>query len=708
MNRNVLWAALGALLMLLCTSVFPAQTQTVYASNITDANNNLVASAQIAFAPTVCPAPLGGFHKGGGGQSTGQTVYANVINGGFSLPLPDVNLTNPQNLGFDVTIVDNSSGATLLHYSCVQPSVSGTFAIGWCSTALQGCDFDLYIPNIPKIPAVTTGQAIINNYNSQLLIDISNYPGADLGAKLANADAAYAGQPVIFGITQSGTISGTPTLGPQHALWITAPKVNFATYVIPTQDNAIGCAPGVHITTTQSAYAPQPDGENSFFYVPAGALEAERIKIEGCNWNGYGMHSGFIFDSVGPTQDISIINNYIAFGDLYKQNGAGPSNPSLRLTVTGNTDDWSAGPGNCCSIGVMNYGAMQHALVGFNHFYSNVFGVEFFATNSKGLDGAQGATEADAVVAGMQDNLIQGNDCHNVSECAWDSLGYRMQYISNFAEGCGGDGCFDTETGNSNVFTNNTAIGPARFALFEQEYGGVNNQYTDNHGFCPTGGGVTMFGNTTATDGTRYDHNTFSCMSGIGIFRFSESADNDEQMVGNEVLNGILAYASYFANQHYKANNFKFTFAIPTSGIGTATSGGCGLSFGNLNDLNQALSEGNTFTTTVAQPVAAICMATSVSNVHGATYKSIGDVITTIGSGSWAADVAVGASGTNAANPPTFVLRGTEMTTGKVSTSSQYGVATPIVCTGAHVGNAGSLATLNITGSTTAQQACTN
>jgi hypothetical protein len=160
----------------------------------------------------------------GYGQATQSTLQAQVTNGVFSLLVPDTALTNPANVCFNVTVLDNVSGNSILGagYSCVQPAGSGTAVTGsqaWCtaSTATVGgtCNFDAYPPNLAAMVLTQTGLTL----NSSVLS-----PGCTPTASLSGTSPNYTlGLGICTGAT--GATGPTGAAGPTGA---TGPPITFA------------------------------------------------------------------------------------------------------------------------------------------------------------------------------------------------------------------------------------------------------------------------------------------------------------------------------------------------------------------------------------------------------------------------------------------------------------------------------------------------
>ena len=108
----------------------------VTGSRVTDPTGALILNATIKFQPCDSQGRLTSYRIGGnGGQSSFQPVSTQVRNGVFSINLADTTLTQPPNIAFAVTVIDNATGNVLLGPKgyLIQP-----FGEDW--------DFDAYTP----------------------------------------------------------------------------------------------------------------------------------------------------------------------------------------------------------------------------------------------------------------------------------------------------------------------------------------------------------------------------------------------------------------------------------------------------------------------------------------------------------------------------------------------------------------------------------
>ncbi len=158
--------SLRSLFLVLCLSLgcafAHAQTGsvTVSGSNLQDSSGNKVTNATVCFAPTNATGKAISYRVNGNGQAVFTPVCAQVTAGAWTLTLADTNLTYPQNVCFNVTATDNTSGNSLLGpgYGCVQPAYNTSAPNNWCANG--ACNFDDYLPTgtnlqVSVAPAIT-------------------------------------------------------------------------------------------------------------------------------------------------------------------------------------------------------------------------------------------------------------------------------------------------------------------------------------------------------------------------------------------------------------------------------------------------------------------------------------------------------------------------------------------------------------------------
>jgi hypothetical protein len=147
----------------------------ITASRFSDAAGNLVANAKASFAPINEQGQPISFRVGGDaeGQVISSPIEVDITTPGYlAVTLPDVNLTEPQNVIFALTITDAETGDVLLGPAgyWLQPSTDvdppsaakplGGAGYGWCAVDGNGNgsgNLDLFTPNYKNIPVVANG-----------------------------------------------------------------------------------------------------------------------------------------------------------------------------------------------------------------------------------------------------------------------------------------------------------------------------------------------------------------------------------------------------------------------------------------------------------------------------------------------------------------------------------------------------------------------
>lgn len=130
----------------------------VSAAKLFDSTGVIITNAQLCGQLIANSATGISVELSGGGHTTSAPVCTQVINGAFSINLPDVSTTQPQNACISITVVDNLTGTQLLGpgYSCVQPTSTVS---NWCTGTV--CKFDLYPPYLPNLSLIPVGSVAV-------------------------------------------------------------------------------------------------------------------------------------------------------------------------------------------------------------------------------------------------------------------------------------------------------------------------------------------------------------------------------------------------------------------------------------------------------------------------------------------------------------------------------------------------------------------
>jgi hypothetical protein len=137
----------GALACVLLAVTADAQTVTVSASYVYDGSSP--ANGTVYFAPVLATGQAASYHRPGGGTASVTPLQAAVVNGGFTLVMPDSSLTTPSNLCFSTSLVTANGQVIGPGYGCVQPAANNY----WCTSGV--CNFDNYTPGLSPIASQT-------------------------------------------------------------------------------------------------------------------------------------------------------------------------------------------------------------------------------------------------------------------------------------------------------------------------------------------------------------------------------------------------------------------------------------------------------------------------------------------------------------------------------------------------------------------------
>jgi hypothetical protein len=159
--RKMIRIALITLAMLTAYASLPAQTVTVSATKL---GGLTPITGTISWQPTTNTGQPASFQVPSGGQQVTTPITAYVTAGVFTLTLPDVSLTSPQNICYSVTATVKGKSVLGLGYSCVQPHGTATGESDWCQAGV--CNFDNYVPNLPAIPTLYQAPDVITALNT--------------------------------------------------------------------------------------------------------------------------------------------------------------------------------------------------------------------------------------------------------------------------------------------------------------------------------------------------------------------------------------------------------------------------------------------------------------------------------------------------------------------------------------------------------------
>ena len=134
----------------------------------------------VSFQATLANGVPASFQMPGGGQIINLACTAYAVAGAFSVTLPDVTLTNPANICFNVTA--KRTGVSVLGpgYTCVQPHGTPTGPTDWFQVVngTTVCNFDDYVPVLTPsqtaFPALPPAPDMVTVWNSMVSANIAS------------------------------------------------------------------------------------------------------------------------------------------------------------------------------------------------------------------------------------------------------------------------------------------------------------------------------------------------------------------------------------------------------------------------------------------------------------------------------------------------------------------------------------------------------
>lgn len=416
-----------------------------------------------------------------------------------------------------------------------------------------------------------------------------NFPGGDLSARIAAADAALGSASGTITVNAPGTLGAPLTLHTGHGLLLRAP-VTWSAAVTLSGSNTVSC---------ESPAAQMVANVPPFHFPAAGgglllASHVSGITVRGCTFRS--DQTSMLFAGVAIS-NLTMEGNTLAGLSLAIVSGG----LSTGLQFTGNTVTF---PGNRHSdiAAVSLYDARQVTATG-NHFTRTLHGMQWWGGDS----GAPGANLDQVNSTG--DMHFTGNVCAEVGSCIWGSMGYGIVMTGNTATGCG-DVCFDTEGGRDTEISGNTASGCANGcgAIF---FFTRNTVFSGNHFAGPTGGGLVFIKNASQDplrhQGVVVSGNTLNCGPTPCRAVYAEAASGI-RFENNDVTNGTFQPVSYARSVSIVGNRMHFTASLPA---GSAVIAAPPLVGGTT-----LLVSGNTVDSDAPQAAGSMCVAAGWSDFN--------------------------------------------------------------------------------------------
>jgi len=437
----------------------------------------------------------------------------------------------------------------------------------------------------------------VNAFNN--VANVSAYPGADIGAKMAAAQSAWANSNgVMFEITAPGTLSTQINLAAGQALEIEAPITQSAA-IFMTSNNLVECkgAPAlISLTVPTTVFAIQGNGTND--------------RITGCNVLASTAAAGSSF--LGNTPAASTLSNVSVDHN----------------TVTGQVNGWIIGNGTTISFSsftdntfISTGSVTQVWETGGYTSYMNVSGnkcqgVQDCIADESTVNASTDPNLATIIAAGNAYNIFSGNSCESVVSCVFIAVGYNSVISGNTSTGAV-DTAFDFEgSAGINVAGNTCYAVLGGQECVSQFFTGFNNRVTGNHIYLANSpdGGILVHNasaNPALATGLTITENDITCQgptypcAGI-VF----DAGTNVTLSNNVLVDSIIEYPSVEQpGMMLSHNRLTYTGSSEVS---------VGLQLPSpLNEL-PVVAEGNTIITYAAQNAGSYC----ISGVAGDSNNS--------------------------------------------------------------------------------------
>jgi hypothetical protein len=413
--RSFIIALLSACLSLSAFAA-PAGYTTIMATNVVDVGGNPLASGTATFQVMD-----GGGHPmsvqlGGYGQVHTEKVSVPVINGAFTAQVVDVSQTSPSFPCVSMTIVDNSTGSSVLSYNCLQPT-GATYDVDMFSTSTTpisplagstvpgnlGVNGNLNVTGNLNMGGLNVGNlmtSIITAENANGVLNAAMFPGSDIGAKV---DAAFTS------IASGGTVH------------IPAGNYSFSTPI--TVPDSVGGTTGFHIDCDAGTVLTWTGGTGNAIQLTSDIPGSAEVGIDG--------HGGCQLQSAttgtGTGINIPPSNATYITGMKIKKFANGlfiPGGNSVQIfnnVITLNTC-------GICSITVNPTGTNGYSANAL-HIHDNEI-----SANGWGYHSADGHVSASHALGNdIRDNVFEANTIGDI-DADWDA---HLMIVGNYFESSG-------------------------------------------------------------------------------------------------------------------------------------------------------------------------------------------------------------------------------------------------------------------------------
>ena len=362
----------------------------------------------------------------------------------------------------------------------------------------------------------------------------------DAARSIQEQETRLGSAPGVIVLREPSRLGSSVTLGAGHDLRIEAPLTIGKASIQLSGANAIRCE------------APITVENGTDLFVADGVSD---ISVRGCDVTVKGQRGGFLVTATRSARVVATDNHLLNMAIFNTHNPGGPKNQTTDVSITGNSTEFTPGPGPAL-IGVYLMYVLR-ATVADNRFRGTGHGVEWW-----GGDANAGWRSA-AEVSNAGNLSITGNECSNAGgACVWGSMGFDVTVSGNTAEFCG-DVCFDTEGGVRNLFTGNVARS-CNNGCYAAEFESEDATFSGNLAYADAQNKASALVLIKHPSGRGPNHvhltvtgNTLTCGTICAAF-YSEGEDG-LVFANNTLTNAVIAFTNFTNSVYIRNNTLRFT-----------------------------------------------------------------------------------------------------------------------------------------------------
>jgi hypothetical protein len=470
---------------------------------------------------------------------------------------------------------------------------------------------------------------------------VSQYPGADVGAKINAADAAAGAGSADIRVTAAGNVSTVPTIRSNHRLILTAPLTWTVAPVLNSNTKIIGTGS----IATQTVNAPSAwivarnlsnvEIEN-LWVTNASVPTTEGSQILAClacsnivmNWN-HGFRIG-IFRSGTTSANYAAVTSTTLTANVHLEGNRIDGNEFTPIASS-----------RFITLAFLMF-ATNATLIG-NDAFNCEYNLEWWGGNA----GTEGRTLTNPRWA--RNIKVTGGSAVNVAAGFWGSMGQNIAVTDVTSDTCL-DVCLDAESSTNVSFSKFTVhnAGNGGLAVF---FGSIANEFGPGIVTSDTAASVLMFlhnvsANPLQSFGVKIHHVKFICSDLARLCDLKADPIGSLQFNDNELSNSALTFIqTNNSGFEISRNRFSYTFA-PTAFSAIKISGQI------FNHKPISVIAGNTFESSVIQLAGTFAINATITDFNFSDILLVRDNTTN----GFTNDAKFVANSGNAGISPTFIF----------------------------------------------------